>query len=458
MNFPKPKLTKFGHDLLIKGLTGEQITFTCVKYGDGREPEDYKELDDIVNPVLRVVLDYFERGDSYAILTFTFDNHDFEEGFWMREMGVYAQDPVTGTEKLYAYTNAGSKAGFIMPYPQEGYIKTVTKLGVIVGEAENVSAVIGEMNDYASKEDFEHHVRDAENPHKVTAKQVGLDKVKNVAPEDMEITYEMATENVELTSGEKLSVALGKIARAINSVFLHMRDKQNPHEVTAKQAGAAEEEHTHSMADITTGILQIKKGGTGAETASGAVDNFWDAIKTKITGNLFANNLTTNAAGWALDARQGKALKDSVDQLNTDLNNDNYRMGTYAQSGAKHGRDDYNLKCQYNRDGDGRFKLFLDTHETRVDCATRIGDGSGYYTPTDINKYCRPKLQSVKLSVGSDGVYHHTFDHDVLVVNVSGVSGHYTRNIQFGRTSGFRQWSITGVSGTPEVDFMYFDL
>lgn len=49
--------------------------------------------------------------------------------------------------------------------------------------------------------------------------------------------------------------------------------------------------------------------------------NIWNTIKTAILGKLVANNLTTTAAGYLLDARQGKALDDKISKLNTDLNN-----------------------------------------------------------------------------------------------------------------------------------------
>ena len=46
----------------------------------------------------------------------------------------------------------------------------------------------------------------------------------------------------------------------------------------------------------------------------------WSTLLAKIKSKLLANNLTTTTAGYALDARQGKALKDQVDQLNTKIN------------------------------------------------------------------------------------------------------------------------------------------
>lgn len=47
--------------------------------------------------------------------------------------------------------------------------------------------------------------------------------------------------------------------------------------------------------------------------------NIWNTIKTAILGKLVANNLTTTAAGYLLDARQGKALDDKISKLNTDI-------------------------------------------------------------------------------------------------------------------------------------------
>ena len=59
-------------------------------------------------------------------------------------------------------------------------------------------------------------------------------------------------------------------------------------------------------------------------TSTNAVQN--QAITTAINGKVntsdIANNLTTTASGKILDARQGKALKDYVDGLVGDIEND----------------------------------------------------------------------------------------------------------------------------------------
>lgn len=67
---------------------------------------------------------------------------------------------------------------------------------------------------------------------------VGLDNVPNVSTNNQTPTYTAATTLAKLTSGEILSAAMGKIAKAITDLISHIGDKNNPHGVTAAQAGA----------------------------------------------------------------------------------------------------------------------------------------------------------------------------------------------------------------------------
>lgn len=67
---------------------------------------------------------------------------------------------------------------------------------------------------------------------------VGLGNVPNVATNDQTPTYTAASSLTALSSGEKLSVAFGKIAKAISSLISHLSSTSNPHSVTAAQAGA----------------------------------------------------------------------------------------------------------------------------------------------------------------------------------------------------------------------------
>jgi hypothetical protein len=64
------------------------------------------------------------------------------------------------------------------------------------------------------------HKNDKSNPHKVTSAQLGLDKVPNVATNDQTPTYTSASANANLTSGEKAINCIWKDSKGyIKSYF-----------------------------------------------------------------------------------------------------------------------------------------------------------------------------------------------------------------------------------------------
>ena len=71
-----------------------------------------------------------------------------------------------------------------------------------------------------------------------------------------------------LTSGEKLTISMGKIMLAITNLISHLANTSNPHGVTLAQLGAAAASHKHSASDITSGTLPASRGGTGKTSLS----------------------------------------------------------------------------------------------------------------------------------------------------------------------------------------------
>lgn len=55
----------------------------------------------------------------------------------------------------------------------------------------------------------------------------------------------------EPVSGDGYRTTFGKIKKAISSLISHLSDKNNPHAVTAEQAGAAKKSHSHKISDIS---------------------------------------------------------------------------------------------------------------------------------------------------------------------------------------------------------------
>ena len=151
---------------------------------------------------------------------------------------------------------------------------------VAVGDAEQVTATLGEYSGYASKQDLKDHIDDHNNPHHVTAEQVGLGNVPNVTPTNQQpvfsndyITKTDGSYDVQnIASGEKLGNILRKIRTAIAAFIAHLSAK-NPHKISAADISAAAMDHKHNADDVTSGTFPISRGGTGAQTATQALAN-----------------------------------------------------------------------------------------------------------------------------------------------------------------------------------------
>lgn len=82
------------------------------------------------------------------------------------------------------------------------------------------------------------------NPHGTTAKDVGLGNVPNVATNDQIITYTKSTTLSDLVSSEKISVAFGKIAKAITDLISHIKD--NVKHITVDERNKWDNASTHA--------------------------------------------------------------------------------------------------------------------------------------------------------------------------------------------------------------------
>ena len=85
----------------------------------------------------------------------------------------------------------------------------------VVDINDNMDAIDKELKSQSA------HADRMDNPHGVTKSQVGLGNVPNVATNDQTPTYSAASTLATLVSGEKLSVSMGKIMKAITDFISH---------------------------------------------------------------------------------------------------------------------------------------------------------------------------------------------------------------------------------------------
>ena len=259
-----PTITDAGKNLLLRAIAGETITFTRFKIGNGELSEtEIAGMLDLINPLVEFAINEIDTSQKgFVKLTGTFDSTYITNDFRWRELGIFCKGE-DGVEVLYAYSNDGVNAGMLKANAADVVAEQTVALVIAVGDAESVTAILSESVLYAPKTEFDAHTANKENPHEVTKKQVGLEFVPNVSTNDQTPTYNLEVTEKELVSGEKMSTAFGKIAKAIKSLIAHLKNEDNPHNLEPDSIGAAAEEHEHSAADITKGALSPQRGGTG---------------------------------------------------------------------------------------------------------------------------------------------------------------------------------------------------
>lgn len=143
-------LTADGYNVMLRGLAGDAIKFTKIKYGNGILDDD---ANDLKNPLFSLDIESITRGEKHVTLTVSFKNVELDvTDFWATEIGVYVEDPDDSSVELCYCIWAESeieKADYINP-SVERLLSSQYDFVVFVSEAENVSASLGETLLYAT--------------------------------------------------------------------------------------------------------------------------------------------------------------------------------------------------------------------------------------------------------------------------------------------------------------------
>lgn len=176
MSFTSPRFTDEGKALQAKAQAGTALKFTKMQLGDGElGSQAIAAMTGLVNPLITVGISGVKAGSNYATVKSNFSNSGLTTGFYWREIGVFAADPEKPNDRnsdiLYCYANAGSLAEYI-PAAGSEIVEKIISIPCIIGDAENVSAEV-ESGIYATKAELKEHIDNKNNPHGVTAEQLG---------------------------------------------------------------------------------------------------------------------------------------------------------------------------------------------------------------------------------------------------------------------------------------------
>lgn len=115
-NYNKIIPTLAGSNLLVESIKSKKpLIFTRIALGDGTltESESIENLTALKHPMAQNTVQAINsRGNGEIDVVATISNASVTSGFYARELGVFAKVGDTGTEKLFAYTNAGAQASY----------------------------------------------------------------------------------------------------------------------------------------------------------------------------------------------------------------------------------------------------------------------------------------------------------------------------------------------------------
>ena len=138
------QLTNKGIALQAKVQAGEELVITKLKLGSGivSGGTDIKTLNDLIEPEQNLGIGAKEAVDDYCKISSTITNTDLEAGYYVRELGVFAQDPDVG-EILYMYTTDGAP-DYLPAGGGSTAISQEFSVMIAVNDTDNVSVVIND--------------------------------------------------------------------------------------------------------------------------------------------------------------------------------------------------------------------------------------------------------------------------------------------------------------------------
>ena len=142
------ELTNAGKILLAKAMTGKTLKFTKGYAGSGTLPEGQSiaELTDLISPRREMDITNMEVPADIGVakITLMLTNKDLIQGFMLREIGLFAEDPDTGESVLYCYCNAGDTGDPIPGQDGSDAVYYGFNISVFIEQVKDVTAVFAE--------------------------------------------------------------------------------------------------------------------------------------------------------------------------------------------------------------------------------------------------------------------------------------------------------------------------
>lgn len=158
MAYSTTYITTQGAILAAKTLQSKTISFSKFAIGSGEiaDPsvENIKALTGLVSSKLNFNITKIKREtDTQVTVRGLFKNTDAEESFYLRELGLFAIDPDTQQEILFAYINFGTEAEYInnsITEKKEHYYDMI----ITIDNANNVTITVDPSTVYVNEQEL----------------------------------------------------------------------------------------------------------------------------------------------------------------------------------------------------------------------------------------------------------------------------------------------------------------
>lgn len=151
-NFNNKSITNKGLELLSAAMAGGKLEFTRIVMGSGAYSGDIGLIENLVSQKQSLDIKSITRKGSQVVLSTTLLQSAITEDFYWKEIGVYAKG-ADNLEVLYMYGSA-TDTSFIS---KDMLNEKMINVGVLVSNAQNITATIDGSLIYLSRVDLEEH-------------------------------------------------------------------------------------------------------------------------------------------------------------------------------------------------------------------------------------------------------------------------------------------------------------
>ncbi|MCI1745127.1 MAG: phage tail protein [Heyndrickxia oleronia] len=145
-------MTKKGRKLQAKAESGVLLKFTKVSIGDGQNNgQNIDDLTALISPKKDLGISGIQVVIDQCKIHSSIDNEGLTEGFYVREIGLFAEDPDEG-EILFGIIFA-KEADFLPANGGTTGVNAEFEINLVVGDAKEITAVISNAG-YVSREEF----------------------------------------------------------------------------------------------------------------------------------------------------------------------------------------------------------------------------------------------------------------------------------------------------------------